>query len=144
VQTTDNNIRRNNMARKTQITKLDIARWIAVLPITIIALSLFTAFFADLFYKALNTVLDQDTVANIVGYINAFSLPAIIVVCAYKVSPRFKFKSCLILAIFFIALQIWHYFDSEYVRHGIDSYIAFYVLSYFISLYIAYKLDEKK
>jgi uncharacterized membrane protein AbrB (regulator of aidB expression) len=132
------------MAKKTQTTKLAIGRWIAVLPITVIALTLFTAFFSELFYKALNTVLDQDTVANIVGYINAFSLPAIIVACAYWVSPKLKFKSCLVLAVIFVALQIWHYFDSEYVRHGIDPYITFYALSYFISLYIAYKLDKKR
>ena len=132
------------MAKKTQITKLDIVRWVAVLPVTIIGLTLFAAFFIELFYKALNNALNEDAVANIVGYINAFSLPAIIVACAYWVSPKFKFKSCLILAVIFIALQTWHYIDSEYVRHGINPYIAFYGLSYYISLYIVYRLDEKK
>jgi len=126
------------------INKIDIARWIAVLPTTVIALTLFAAFFIELFYKALNTILNEDAVANIVGYINAFSLPAIIVACAYWVSPKFKFKSCLILAFIFIALQTWHYIDNEYVRHGINPYVAFYIASYFISLYVAHKLDKKK
>ena len=132
------------MAKKTQITKLDIARWIAILPATVIALTLFAAFFIELFYKALNTVLNEDAVANIVGYINAISLPAIIVACAYLISPKLKFKSCLILAIIFIALQTWHYIDSEYVRHGVDPYIPFYGMSYFVSLYIAFRLDKKR
>ena len=132
------------MAKKTQITKLDIVSWVAVLPVTIIALTLFAAFFIELFYKALNNVLNKDAVANIVGYINAISLPAIIVVCAYFISPKFKFKSCVILAIIFIALQTWHYIDSEYVRHGVDPYIPFYGMSYFVSLYIAFKLDKKR
>ena len=132
------------MAKKTQTTKLDIARWIGVLPVTVIALTLFAVFFAELLYKALNTFLNEDAVANIIGYINALSLPAIITACAYWVSPKLKFKSCLIFVVIFIAMQTWHYFDSEYVRHGIDPYIAFYSMSYFISLYIAYRLDTKK
>ena len=132
------------MAKKTQITKLDIARWIAILPITIIAIVLFATVFVWLLYKALNTFLNAETVAHIVGYINAFSLPAIITACTYWVSPRFKFKTCLILAIIFIMMQTWHYFDSEYVRHGLAPYIDFYAMSYFISLYVAYKLDKKK
>lgn len=127
-----------------QIHKLDIARWIAVLPITVIALTLFASIFVGLFYKVLNTFLDEDNAAQIVGFINAFSLPAIIVICTYWVSPKFKFKSCLVLAVFFIGLQAWHYIDSEYVRHGIAPYISFYAASYFINLYIAYKLDNKK
>ena len=126
------------------INKIDIARWIAVLPTTVIALTLFATFFIELFYKALNTVLNEDAVANIVGYINAISLPAIIVACAYLISPKFKFKSCVILAIIFIALQTWHYIDSEYVRHGVDPYIPFYGMSYLVSLYIAFKLDKKR
>ncbi len=132
------------MVKKTQTTKLDIARWIAVLPITVIALTLFATFFIELLYKSLIPFLSEDAVANIIGYINALSLPAIIVSCGYWIAPKLKFKSCLILAIIFIALQTWHYFDSEYVRHGVDPYIAFYAISYFISLYFAYKLGNKK
>ncbi len=132
------------MVKKTQTTKLDIARWIAVLPITVIALTLFATFFIELLYKFLILFLNEDAVANTIGYINALSLPAIIVSCSYLVSPKFKFKSCLILAIIFIALQTWHYFDSEYVRHGVDPYIPFYAISYFISLYFVYKLGNKK
>ena len=128
----------------SRINKLEIVRWIAVLPITVIALTLFAAFFIELFYKAFNAFFNEDAVGHIVGYINALSLPAIIVACAFFVSPKFKFKSSLILAIVFIALQIWHYIDSAYVRHGIDPYIPIYAISYFISLYIVYKLDIKK
>ena len=129
---------------KKSINKIDIARWIAVLPTTVIALTIFAALFIELFYKAFNTFLNEDTVGHIVGCINGFSLPAIIVACAFFVSPKFKFKSSLILVIVFIALQIWHYIDSAYVRHGIDPYIPIYAISYFISLYMAYKLDMKK
>ena len=132
------------MRKKIKLTKLNIARWIAVLPITVIALTLFATFFIELLYKSLIHFLSEDAVANIIGYINALSIPAIILSCGYLVSPKFKFKLCLILAIIFIALQTWHYFDSEYVRHGVDPYIPFYAISYFISLYFVYKLGNKK
>lgn len=126
------------------LSKISYIRWIAILPTTVIALTLFATFFIELFYKALNTVLNEDAVANIVGYINAISLPAIIMVCAYFISPKFKFKSCLILTNIFIALQTWHYIDSEYVRHGVNPYIPFYGVSYFLSLYVVYKLNKQK
>ena len=126
-----------------RINKLEIARWIAILPITTISLTLFTSIFIGLFSKTLNTVLNEDTVANIIGYVNAITLPVIIVACAYWVSPKLKFKSCLILAVIFIAIQTWHYFGNEYIRHSIGQYIAFYALSYFITLYLAYTLDKK-
>lgn len=129
---------------KKSINKLDIARWIAVLPITVIALILFATIFIEIFYKALNTFLNKDTVAHIVGYINAFSLPAIITACTYWVSPKFKFKSTLLFANIFIVFQVWYYFNNEYIRHGVNPYVTFYAMSYLTSFYVVYKLDNKK
>ena len=88
--------------------------------------------------------MDENTLTRLVGTTNALLLPALITSCGYLISPKLKYKSTLILAIFFIALQTFHYFDSEYVREGSKPYITFFVLSYLVSLSIAYKLDKKK
>ncbi len=135
-------VKKAKTTKKTQITKIDIFKWIAVIPITILAIIFFERGFIDSFFSLFHSV-DEESLSRIVGITNGLLLPALIVTCGFVVSPKFKFKSSLILAIFFIGLQTFHYFDSEYVREGAKPFIPFFALSYLLSLYFAYKLDKK-
>jgi hypothetical protein len=129
------------MAKKTSLTKLDIARWAALIPLTIVAILLYANIFIDALYAVFNKAFDEHTVANIVGFINATSLPALIVTCGYWISPRFKFKSTLVLVLFFSSLQIHYFFDTAYVRN--NPFILFFVISYLLGLLIVYRLEKK-
>ena len=136
-------VKKAKATKKNQITKIDIFRWITVLPTTILAIIFFERGFIDSFFSLFHFV-DEEVLSSIVGITNGLLLPALIVSCGFLVSPKFKFKSSLVLAIFFIGLQTFHYFDSEYVREGSKPFIPFFTLGYLLSLYCAYKLDKKK
>ena len=88
------------MSKKNQITKLDIIRWIAVLPVAFIAIGIYSIFILDLLYKVLPKFYSEESVANIIGLINAISLPAFIVASGYFVASKFKFRTSLILTLF--------------------------------------------
>ncbi len=129
------------MAKNNQINKLDIARWIAVLPLTIIAIFTFSNVFTGFLYKILPRFFNEEIVSNIAGISNAIGLPFLIIICGYWISPKFKLKSTTILVFLFLLLQVWHLFNSEYARS--NPFIPLFALSYLFGLFIIYKLGEK-
>lgn len=129
------------MAKKIQITKLDIIRWISVLPLAVIAIGIYSIFILDLLYKVLPKFLSDESVANTIGLINAISLPALIVASGYFVPSKFKFRTSLILTLFFLALQTLHIAYNDYDRS--NPFIPVFALTYFISLGVIYKIDKK-
>jgi hypothetical protein len=129
------------MAKKIQITKLDIARWIAVLPATFLGITLFSNLFIGMLYHVLPKVTNVDTADNILGSLNAFLLPLIIIACGYWISPKYKFKSTLILVILFVAIQSIHLMYNEYVRS--NPFIAVFALSYLLGLFVVCRFGKK-
>ena len=129
------------MAKNNQINKLDIARWIAVFPVTIIAIFTFSSIFMGFLYKILPKFFNEEIVSNIAGITSAIGLPFLIIACGYWISPRFKFRSTTILVFLFLLLQAWHLFDSEYARS--NPFNLLFAVSYLLGLFIIYKLGRK-
>jgi hypothetical protein len=127
------------MVRKKQITKLDVIRWIAVLPVVIIVIGIYSIFFLDILYKLLPKFFNEELVANLVGFVNAVTLPALIVMSGYIVPSKFKFRTSLILTLFFLLLQALHITFNDYDKS--NPFIPVFALSYLISLGVIYKID---
>ena len=88
-----------------KITKLDIARWVAVLPISVIALLVYGEF-SSLMTKAYLTNFHGNGDSSFTLYIDCIAMPAIMLLCGYFISPRYKFKSSLALTAFYILITI--------------------------------------
>lgn len=131
------------MAKKIKITKFDIARWILILPLTILAILLYIKIILDSLYKFLPLFFDTKVTHFILNVCNAFFIPAIITACAYWISPKMKFKSTLVFIIIFICLHGLRYVDSSYGRENFISFMPLYVLSYLICLFVAYRIERK-
>lgn len=129
------------MAKKNQITKLDIIRWIAILPLTILAIIVFTNVFTNSLYIMLPRLFSEETVSNIIGIFDAISLPLLITACGYYISPKFKFKSTLFLILAFLLLQAWNLLYTEYARS--NPFIPFFVMSYLCGIFLVYKFGKK-
>jgi hypothetical protein len=130
------------MPKKIQITKLDIVRWIAVLP---------AAVFALLIYGELSSWLNKLYLINFHGdgdsfftvYIDCIAIPLIVLVCGYFISPKFKFRSALILISFFALTTIYALLTNEYLKHEFNPFIAIYFLTASFGLFVIYKIDSK-
>ena len=128
---------------KSKITKLDIARWISILPLTIFAILLYIKIILDSLYRFLPSFFDIKVTNFILNVFNALLIPIIITASAYWVSPKFKFKSTFVIVIIFICLHGLRYVDSTYGRENFISFMPLYALSYLLSLFIAYKIEKK-
>jgi len=128
---------------KLKITKLDILRWFAVLPVSVIVLMLF-----DIFSGWLNKFYLLDLHGNpdstFLTYINCFAVPAIILISGYVISPKFKFISTLILSFFYIVITIYALVTETYLHRGLSPFILIFIGTYLVGLYVIYKLDNKK
>ena len=132
------------MAKKIKNTKLDIARWISIFPLTILAILVYIKIILDSLYKFLPLFLDTKVTIFILNVCNALLIPAIITACAYWISPKIKFKSSLVFVVIFIALHGLRYLDSTYGRENFISFMPLYALSYLISLFVAFRLERNK
>jgi hypothetical protein len=132
------------MTKKIPINKLDIARWIAAIPVTVIAILLYAKIILDPLYRFLPLAFNIRLQNLILSVFNAILIPIIITACAYWISPRNKFKSTLVIVLIFISLHALRYVDSTYGRENFISFMPLYVLSYLLSLFIVYKLENKK
>ena len=129
------------MPRKIKITKLDIARWVAVLPISVIALLIYGEF-SSLMSKTYLTYLHGSGGSSFTLYIDCIAIPAIILLCGYFVSPRYKFKSTLALAAFYILTTVYELLTNEYVLHASNPFLFTYLVTASLGLYGIYKLEE--
>ena len=132
------------MAKKIKNTKLDIARWISIFPLTVLAILLYIKIILDSLYKFLPLFLDTKVTIFILNVCNALLIPAIITACAYWISPKIKFKSSLVFVIIFIVLHGFRYLDSTYGRENFISFMPLYALSYLISLFVAFRIERNK
>jgi hypothetical protein len=132
------------MKKKLQITKLDIARWISVLPVTVLLLILYTTVILDFFYMIFNKFFNEEIVSHIMGFINAVSLPALIIACGYYISPKFKFKSTLILVLIFASLQLFQIYYRVHEHMSLNPFIALSALVYLLGMYFVYRIESKK
>jgi hypothetical protein len=131
------------MPKKIQITKLDIIRWIAVLPISVIALLLYGEF-SSLMSKAYLTYLHDNGDSSFTLYIDCIAMPAIMLLCGYFISPRYKFKSSLALTAFYILVTIYELLTNEYVLHASNPFLIAYLATVSLGLYGIYLLENKK
>lgn len=124
-----------------KINKLDIARWVAVLPISVIALLIYGEF-SSLMSKAYLTRLHGNGDSSFTLYIDCIAMPAIILLCGYFISPRYKFKSTLALTAFYILTTVYELFTNEYVLHTSNPFLIVYLATVSLGLYGIYKLER--
>jgi len=123
-----------------RITKLDIARWVAVLPISVIALLIYGEF-SSLMNKAYLTYLHGNGDSSFTLYIDCIAMPAIMLLCGYFISPRYKFKSSLALTAFYILITIYELLTNEYVLHASNPFLIAYLATASLGLLCIYKLE---
>jgi hypothetical protein len=81
---------------RTKINKLDIARWILLLPVTLIFIVIYSVFvigsedFLSKFY-------DEYIASRIIEYLIMVFVPIIIALCGYFIAPKFKFITVLVM-----------------------------------------------
>ena len=130
------------MKNKNQLNKLDIVRWILVFPAAITGL---------LIYREFSSWLSKIYLLNFHGdgnsyftvYIDCFFIPAIVLISGYLISPKFKFRSTLILISFFILTTIYALFNNEYVGHTFNPFLIVYFVTVSLGLFVIYKIDKK-
>ncbi len=131
------------MAKKIQFTKLDIARWFAVLPVTIIALLIYGEFSSWLNKVYLvNFHGDGDSFFTV--YIDCIAIPSIVLGCSYFISPRFKFKTTLVLISFFALTTTYALLTNDYLKHQFNPFILLYFVTASLGLYSIYQIENKK
>lgn len=131
------------MPKKIQITKLDIIRWIAVLPISVIVLLLYGEISSWINYAYL-TYLHGDGDSHFTLYIDCILFPAIVLLCGYFISPRYKFKTTLALTIFYVLTIIYESLTNEYVLRASNPFILLYLVIASMGLYGIYQIENKK
>ena len=132
------------MTNKTQNTKLDIARWIAIIPLTFAVAGLYYAVIEIWVCKLFIPLISNDITRLIFSIKDAFVLPVIFIVTAYLIAPKFKFKSTLISTMVYVMpLVLYIYFRNEYPRPP-ASFLAALVLNYLIELFVVYRLDKSQ
>ena len=127
---------------KSKNTKQDIIRWAAVFPATIIALLIYSEFSSWLNKTYLiNFNGDGDSFFTV--YIDCIVIPLIVLGCGYFISPKFKFRSALILISFFALTTIYALLTNEYLKHAFNPFIALYFVTASLGLYGIYKFESK-
>ena len=125
-----------------KITKLDVARWVGVLPISVIALLIYGEF-SSLMNKAYLTYFHGNGDYSFTLYIDCIAMPAIILLCGYFISPRYKFKSTLALTAFYVLTTVYELLTNEYVLHTSNPFLIAYLATVSLGLYGIYKLESR-
>ena len=128
---------------KSKNTKLDIARWVAVLPISVIALLIYGEI-SSWINKAYFTHFHGNGDYSFTLYVDCIAMPAIMLLCGYFISPRYKFKSSLALTVFYILVTIYELLTNEYVLHASNPFLIAYLATVLLGLYGIYLLENKK
>lgn len=129
------------MIKKIKITKLDIARWAAVLPATIIVLIVYSEFSSWLNKIYLMNFHVKYPFFTI--YIDCIAMPLIVIACGYFISPKFKFRSTLVLITFFAFTIIYSFLTSEYLKYESNPFILLYLITASLGLYVINQLENK-
>jgi len=131
------------MPKKIQITKIDIARWVAVLPVTIIALLIYGEFSSWL-NKIYLVDFHGDGNSFFTVYIDCVAIPSLVLGCSYFISPRFKFKMALVLISFFALTTTYALLTNDYLKHQFNPFILLYFVTASLGLYSIYQIENKK
>jgi hypothetical protein len=131
------------MPKKIQITKIDIIRWVAVLPISVSALLLYGEISSWINYAYL-TYLHGNGDSHFTLYIDCILFPTIILLCGYFISPRYKFKSSLVLTVFYVLTTIYELLTNEYVLRASNPFLIAYLVTILLGLYGICKLEENR
>ena len=127
---------------KNKLTKLDIARWAAVLPVTIILLLVygeFSSWLNKIYLMNFHVKYPFFTI-----YIDCIVMPLIVIACGYFISPKFKFRSTLILVTFFVLTVIYSLLTNEYLKYESNPFILLYLITASLGLYGSYQIESKK
>lgn len=130
------------MARKIQITKMDILKWVMLLPITLLFLFLYVTIVVDLLYKFFDIFFNEEVVAHLVSIFDYIAIPTIVSACGYYISPKFKFKSTLVLVLVFLIFETIAVGVRLKEHFPINSYVILSPIVSLISLYFVYKSDK--
>lgn len=127
------------MAKANKITKLDVARWLAIFPAIVLAIFLY-ALLADVWlYKIFLMYFDGKNDGYLFSNFNAFMFALIISLGGYFISPQFKFKSTLLTITSFSIFLAIFIINNPYVRERVGSFLTIYLITSLLSLYIIYK-----
>jgi hypothetical protein len=127
---------------KNKLTKLDIARWAVVLPVTIILLLVygeFSSWLNKIYLMNFHVKYPFFTI-----YIDCIVMPLIVIACGYFISPKFKFRSTLILVTFFVLTVIYSLLTNEYLKYESNPFILLYLITASLGLYGIYQIESKK
>ena len=127
---------------KYKLTKIDIARWVAVLPVTIILLLVygeFSSWLNKIYLMNFHVKYPFFTI-----YIDCIAIPLIVIACGYFITPKFKFRSTLILVTFFVLTVIYSLLTNEYLKHESNPFILLYLVIASMGLYGIYQIENKK
>ena len=127
---------------KNKLTKLDIARWALVLPATIIVLLIYSEFSSWLNKIYLMNFHVKYPFFTI--YIDCIAIPLIVIACGYFITPKFKFRSTLILVTFFVLTTIYSLLTNEYLKYESNPFILLYLVTASLGLYGIYQIESKK
>ncbi len=130
--------------KKVNITKLDVVRWISILPVTMLLLILYSSLIDDSFYMIFNKFFNEEIVSRIIGLINAVSLPTLIIACGYFISPKFRFQSTLILVLIFISFHINQVYYRMQENMSLNPFIIVSAFVYLLGMYFVYQIENKK
>ena len=130
------------MAKKIQMKKLDIVKWVMLFPITLLILFLYVTLVVDLVYKFFDIFLNEEVVAHLVSIFNYIAIPTIVSACGYYISPKFKFKSTLILVLVFLTFETIAVGLRLKEHFPINSYVILSPIVSLISLYFVYKSNK--
>jgi len=132
------------MTNLTKNTKMDISRWIAIIPVTFAVTSLYYAFIEKGIHTLSIPLIQTDLGRLIFSVKDAFVLPVIFVASAYLISPKLKFKSTLISTVVYVMpLALYIYFTKDYPRPP-TTYLWMLLMNYLIGLFVVYRLDQNK
>ena len=125
-------------------TKLDIARWIAIIPVTIALTGIYYAVIEKGIHTLSIPLIQTDLGRLIFSVKDAFILPVIFVASAYLISPKLKFKSTVISTIVYVLpLVLYIYLTNDYPRPP-TTYLWVLLMNYLIGLFVIYRLDRNK
>ncbi len=127
---------------KNKLTKLDIARWAVVLPVTIILLLVygeFSSWLNKIYLMNFHVKYPFFTI-----YIDCIAIPLIVIACGYFITPKFKFRSTLILVTFFVLTVIYSLLTNEYLKYESNPFILLYLITASLGLYGIYQIESKK
>ena len=132
------------MTKKTFYSKKDIARWIAILPVTTLAIIFYAEVVDVWLYKVFLMYFNGESYGYLFSNFNAFMFALIISLGGYFMSPKFKFKSTLITISIFSLFFAFFIINNPYVRDRINSFPTIYLITSLLSLYIIYKKAGNK